>query len=158
MKNLKTRSGQMEVLVAQVVKTLAASIASCGVLIAWFNTDMLVSYIKLFRLSKLTYLKEYEEFLFESPDSKTTFLQFSYIKEPTFINKLLSCPYCFCFWISLICSFIATTNPLLVFVCYPISLVLYLTFIKIFKSSDIVFQYSHQLPLFVQRYVLSGQN
>ena len=136
MKNLKTQSGQMEVLVAQAVKTLAASIASCGILIAWFNTDMLVSYIKLFRLSKLTYLKEYEDFMLECPDSKTTFLQFSYIKEPTFINKLISCPYCLCFWVSLICCIISTGNILLAFVCYPISLVMYLSFIKIFLKDE----------------------
>ena len=133
---MKTQSDQMEVLAVQAIKTLAASIASCGLLIAWFNTSALVDYIKLFRLTKLTYLKEYEEFKFECPDSEATFLEFSYVKEPTFINKLLSCPYCLCFWVSLICSFIATANPLLVFVCYPISLVLYLAFIKIFLKDE----------------------
>ena len=136
MKNLKTQSGQMEVLVVQAVKTLAASIASCGILIAWFNTDMLVSYIKLFRLSRLTYLKEYEDFMLECPNSKTTFLQFSYIKEPTFINKLFSCLYCLCFWVSLVCCIISTGNILLAFVCYPISLVMYLSFINIFLKDE----------------------
>ena len=136
MKNLKTQSGQMEVLAVQAVKTLAASIASCGILIAWFNTDMLVSYIKLFRLTKLTYLKEYEDFKLECIGSKTTFLQFSYIKEPTFINKLISCPYCFSFWICLACSVVATSNILLTFVCYPLCLVMYLSFIKIFLKDE----------------------
>ena len=136
MKNLKTQSGQMEVLVAQAVKTLAASIASCGLLIAWFNTDMLVSYIKLFRLTKLTYLKEYEDFSLEYPDNETNFLEFSYMKEPTFINKLISCPYCLCFWVSLVCCIIATSNVLLAFVCYPLSLVIYLSFIKVFLKNE----------------------
>lgn len=126
----------MEALAAQALKTLAASIAACGILIAWFNTDILASYIKLFRLERFTYLKDYEQYLFECPDSKTSFLQFSYVKEPTFINKLLSCPYCLCFWVSFICSFIATGNLLLIFVCYPISLVLYLSFIKIFLKDE----------------------
>jgi hypothetical protein len=126
----------MEVLVAQALKTLAASIATCGILIAWFNTDMLASYIKLFRLTRFTYLKEYEEHLFECPDSKVTLFELSYIKEPTFLNKLFSCPYCFSFWLSLFCCFITTNNLLLGFVCYPLSLVLYLAFIKTFLKDE----------------------
>jgi len=122
----------MEALAVQVLNTLAASIATCGILIAWFDTDMLQQYLRLFRLTKLTYLNEYEEFMLENSKSEITFLQFSYIKEPNFINKLISCPFCFSFWISSICCFIATSNVLLGFVCYPISLVLYLTFIKTF--------------------------
>ena len=135
MKNLKTQSGQMEVLAVQAVKTLAASTASCGILLIWFNTTALTDYIKLFRLTRLTYLREYEQFKFENPESETTFLEFSYIKEPTFINKLISCPYCFCFWISLVCSVIATGSVLLAFVCYPLSLVMYLSFIKVFLKN-----------------------
>jgi hypothetical protein len=126
----------MEVLAAQAVKILAASIASCGILLVWFNTSALIDYIKLFRLTKLTYLKEYEQFKFENPDSEATFLEFSYIKEPTFINKLISCPYCLCFWVSLVCCIISTGNILLAFVCYPISLVMYLSFIKIFLKDE----------------------
>ena len=126
----------MEVLAAQAVKILAASIASCGILLVWFNTSALIDYIKLFRLTKLTYLKEYEQFKFENPDSEVTFLEFSYIKEPTFINKLISCPYCLCFWVSLVCCIISTGNILLAFVCYPISLVMYLSFIKIFLKDE----------------------
>ena len=136
MKSLKTQLGQMEVLAAQAVKILAASIASCGILLVWFNTSALIDYIKLFRLTKLTYLKEYEQFKFENPDSEATFLEFSYIKEPTFINKLISCPYCLCFWVSLVCCIISTGNILLAFVCYPISLVMYLSFIKIFLKDE----------------------
>lgn len=126
----------MEALVVQVANIIAASIASFGILIAWFNTDMLASYIKLFRITKLTYLKEYEDFMIECPSSKTTFLQFSYVKEPTFINKLISCPYCLSFWISLVCSIITTSNILLTFVCYPMCLVMYLSFIKIFLKDE----------------------
>ena len=80
----------MEVLAAQAVKVLAASIASCGILLIWFNTSALIDYVKLFRLTRLTYLKEYEQFKFENPESEATFLEFSYTKEPTFINKLIS--------------------------------------------------------------------
>ena len=125
----------MEVLAAQAVKVLAASIASCGILLIWFNTSALIDYVKLFRLTRLTYLKEYEQFKFENPESEATFLEFSYIKEPTFINKLISCPYCLCFWVSLVCSIIATGSVLLAFVCYPLSLVMYLSFIKVFLKN-----------------------
>ena len=125
----------MEVLAAQAVKVLAASIASCGILLIWFNTSALIDYVKLFRLTRLTYLKEYEQFKFENQESEANFLEFSYIKEPTFINKLISCPYCFCFWIYLVCSVIATGSVLLAFVCYPLSLVMYLSFIKVFLKN-----------------------
>jgi hypothetical protein len=120
----------MEVLAAQVIKTVAASFATSGILLIWFNTDSFVQYIKLFRLSKFTYVKEYEQELFENPDLK--YLDFAYFKEPSFFNKLISCPYCLSFWISLISAFIATGNPLLGFVVYPISLIIYFSFIKIF--------------------------
>jgi len=120
----------MEALVVQVVKTLAASLATFGILIVWFNTDSFVQYIRLFRLSRFTYIKEYEQELFENPD--LSYLDFAYFKEPSFFNKLISCPYCFSFWISSVTGLIATGDPLLGFVVYPISLITYLSFIKIF--------------------------
>jgi hypothetical protein len=123
----------MEALVVQAINTLGASLATCGILIAWFNTDMLVQYIKLFRLTRFTYVEEYEKELFENPD--LTYLNFAYFKEPSFINKLISCPYCVSFWVSSFCSYIATSNILTGFPCYALSLVLYLTFIKIFLKN-----------------------
>ena len=120
----------MEALAAQVIKTLAASIATSGILIIWFNTDSFIQYIKLFRLSKLTYIKEFEQELFENPDLK--YLDFAYFKEPSFLNKLISCPYCLSFWISFVSAIIATSELLLGFVVYPMSLIFYFSFIKIF--------------------------
>ena len=120
----------MEALAAQVIKTLAASIATSGILIIWFNTDSFIQYIKLFRLSKFTYIKEFEQELFENPDLK--YLDFAYFKEPSFLNKLISCPYCLSFWISFISAIIATSELLLGFVVYPMSLIIYFSFIKIF--------------------------
>jgi len=120
----------MEALVAQVINTIAASLATCGILIIWFNTDSFIQYIKLFRLSKFTYIKEFEQELFENPDLK--YLDFAYFKEPSFSNKLISCPYCLSFWISFVSAIIATSEPLLGFVVYPMSLIIYFSFIKIF--------------------------
>jgi hypothetical protein len=120
----------MEALAAQVINTLGASLATCGILIAWFNTDMLVQYIKLFRLTRFTYVEEYEKELFENPD--LTYLNFAYFKEPSFVNKLISCPYCLSFWLSSFCSYIATSNILTGFVCYPLCLFFYFGFLKIF--------------------------
>jgi hypothetical protein len=120
----------MEALAAQVINTLGASLAACGILIAWFNTDMLVQYIKLFKLTRFTYVEEYEKELFENPD--LTYLNFAYFKEPSFVNKLISCPYCLSFWLSSFCSCVATSNILIGFVCYPLSLFFYFGFLKIF--------------------------
>jgi hypothetical protein len=124
----------MEALAVQVASVIGASLATCGVLIAWFHTDMLVEYLKLFRLSRFTYIKEYEEQFNENPD--LTYLEFAYYKEPTFFNKLISCSYCLGFWVSIVFAYIATFNILMGFVCYPMSLFLYFSFFKLFLKND----------------------
>ena len=58
-----------------------------------------------------------------------------FVPKPSFFNKLISCPYCLSFWISLVSAFVATGNPLLGFVVYPISLIIYFSFIKIFLKN-----------------------
>jgi len=113
----------MEVLAAQVVNFFVAALSACGLIVLWFDTSFFVDYLKLFRLTKFTYIEEYEKELFENPD--LNFLDFAYIKEPSFLNKLLSCLYCFSFWISAFCCLLATKNILLIFACYPLTLFFY---------------------------------
>jgi len=118
----------MEALVAQVINLSTAALSACGLMIIWFDTAFLVDYLKLFRLTRFTYIEEYEKELFKNPELK--FLDFAFIKEPTFLNKLLACSYCFGFWASAFCCLFTTRNILLILACYPLTLSFYFIFKK----------------------------
>jgi hypothetical protein len=117
----------MEALGVQVVNLIAGSLSACGIMVLWLDTSFVLDYLKLFRVEK-EFIKEYEKELFKNPDIK--FLEFSYFKNPTFFNKLLSCPYCLGFWVSAFCTTIATQSILLVFVGYIFSMYFYFIFKK----------------------------
>ena len=122
----------MEALVAQVINFFIAPLSACGLVILWFDTSFLIDYLKLFRLTRFTYIEEYEKELFDNPDIK--FLDFVSIKEPNFLNKLLACPYCLSFWLSAFCCVLTTGNILLTFACYPLTLFFYFIFKKCQKN------------------------
>ena len=67
----------MEALAAQVINLFAAALSACGLIVLWFDTSFLIDYLKLFRLTRFTYIKEYEKELFDNPDIK--FLDFAFI-------------------------------------------------------------------------------
>jgi len=117
----------MEALAVQVVNLTAGALSACGIMVLWFDTSFVIDYLKLFKIEK-EFIKEYEQELFKNPD--LDLLQFSYYKNPTFLNKLFSCPYCLGFWISAICSIIATHNILLIFASYILTLSFYFIFKK----------------------------
>ena len=117
----------MEALGAQVINLIAGSLSACGIMVLWFETSFVLDYLRLFRLEKKL-IEEYEKELFENPDIK--FLEFSYFNNPTFLNKLFSCPYCLGFWVSALCTTIATQNILLIFVGYILTLSFYFIFKK----------------------------
>ena len=118
----------MEALAAQVINFLAASLSACGLMIIWFDTSFFVDYLKLFKLTKFTYIEEYEKELFENPE--LSFLEFVFIKEPNFLNKMLVCPYCLGFWISTFCCLLVARNIFLIFACYALTLFFYFIFKK----------------------------
>ena len=117
----------MEALGVQVVNLIAGSLSACGIMALWFDTSLVLDYLKLFGLEK-KFTEEYEKELFENPDIK--FLEFSYFKNPSFFNKLLSCPYCLGFWVSAFCTMVATHNILLIFAGYIFSMYFYFIFKK----------------------------
>ena len=117
----------MEALGAQAVNLIAGSLSACGIMILWFESSFVLDYLKLFKVEK-KFIQEYEKELFENPDIK--FLEFSYFRNPTFFNKLFSCPYCFGFWISALCTTIATLNVFLIFAGYVFTLFFYSIFKK----------------------------
>ena len=122
----------MEVLAAQVVNFFIAALSACGLIVLWFDTSFFVDYLKLFRLTKFTYIEEYEKELFENPE--LSFLEFVFIKEPNFLNKILTCRYCLGFWLSTFCCLLSTKNILLIFACYPLTLFFYFIFKRCQKN------------------------
>tara|TARA_R110000751_G_scaffold260477_4_gene359838 strand:+ start:939 stop:1301 length:363 start_codon:yes stop_codon:yes gene_type:complete len=117
----------MEALEAQVINLITGSLSACGIMVLWFDTSFLLDYLKILKIEK-EFVKEYEKKLFENPEIKL--LEFSYFENPTFINKLFSCPYCLGFWISMFCTVVATQNILLIFVGYIFTLLFYFIFKK----------------------------
>ena len=68
------------------------------ILFYMYETDVFVEYVKLFRLNKLFKIKEYEDHQEHSPlDSYWDWVIWD---KKTFLRKLLSCPYCFGFWLN----------------------------------------------------------
>jgi hypothetical protein len=63
-----------------------------------YETDFFVEYVKLFRLGKLFKIKEYEEHLALGTDNN--YWEWLVFEKQTFLRKLLSCPYCLGFWLS----------------------------------------------------------
>jgi|TARA_R110002110_G_scaffold11371_1_gene54909 hypothetical protein len=122
----------MEDLAAQAVNLFAAALSASGLIILWFDTSFLIDYLKLLRLTRFTYIEEYEKESFENPE--LSFLEFAFIKEPNFLNKLLSCFYCLGFWLSSFCCLAATGSLLLVFACYPLTLFFYFIFKRCQKN------------------------
>ena len=76
---------------------LATSLSTFG-LFVWFKTNFLYEYASLFKLNKLKIFKEYEDFI---KISYLNFADFLGMKQ-NFFYKLLSCPFCFVFWLNLI--------------------------------------------------------
>jgi len=70
---------------------------SAFVLFIWFETNAVIEYAKILKLGRFFYIEEYEESLEAAPDLSYAF--FIVTHKDTFINRLLSCPYCLCTWI-----------------------------------------------------------
>ena len=70
--------------------------SSAYFLFIWFETNAVIEYAKIFRLDFLFYIKEYEESLELAPD--LPYSLFIVAHKDTFINRILSCPFCLCTW------------------------------------------------------------
>lgn len=70
--------------------------SSAYLLFVWFETNAIIEYAKLLRLDFLFYTKEYEESLEVAPD--LPYALFIVTHKNTFVNRLLSCPFCLCTW------------------------------------------------------------
>lgn len=70
-----------------------------NILFFMYETDFFVQYVKLFRLNKVFGVDNYERHL-ETVSADDTYWEWLAFEKQTFLRKLLSCPFCFGFWIN----------------------------------------------------------
>lgn len=84
-----------------MVDSLALHISCCFTvsffLFMWFDTDSVIEYAKLLKLEGFFFIKEYEEMKETVED--LSYPQYLEMHKDDFVNKILSCPYCFCTWL-----------------------------------------------------------
>ena len=73
-------------------------------LLAWFNTDVVVEYGSLFRLRKLLKIGDFESERINA--FKMTYPIFLNLNYSNFIVKVLACPICLNTWLSILSYFI----------------------------------------------------
>jgi hypothetical protein len=100
-------------------------------LIVWFHTEAFIEYSKLFGISKLFKIDKFEK----AYDSDFTLEYLPWIKStyPNFFTRLINCPWCIGFWLTVLnCLFFSTIY--LFPVIYVLTIVIYLIIVnKFFK-------------------------
>lgn len=93
----------------------------------WFKTNAVVEYGRLFKLNKILYLDEYEEYVREDYSSGD-YISFLTMRKDCFITRLITCPFCLGIWY----SFFISLAIGLVYFCllYLLSLVIYFIIVR----------------------------
>ena len=95
-----------------------------------YETDFFVQYVKLFGLSRVFGIKEYEK---HSESMGDTYWEWLVFEKKTFLRKLASCPFCSGFWLN-VATYYLHENIGVLIVGMWISLFLYLTLKLIMKK------------------------
>jgi hypothetical protein len=95
------------------------------ILIIWFNTEVLIEYLKLLKLN-IFYIEEYEKAKLN--DFSLTYHKYLIIYHNNFFTRLITCPICFNFWMSIILSLSCLSLFPQIFI---VSLAIYYTLNKI---------------------------
>lgn len=83
------------------------------ILFIWFESDLLITLIKISKLDKFLFLQDYEKEKLLVSD-QLTYLDYLHVRKQNFFIKLISCPICLCFWLTLIYSFIIYNSIFLI--------------------------------------------
>ena len=96
-------------------------------LLLWFDGDVTNFISKALRSPKWLKRNEYEEYL-TTEDLTASYPEFLYAKYPSFFTKLISCPICLTFWITLFHSILIFKLNFILFlpICYVSTLFIYL--------------------------------
>lgn len=107
------------------------------ILFIWFESDVIVTFINLFKLNKKFYIEEYKKEKLEIAEN-LHYLDFLHIRKSNFFTKLISCPICLCFWLTLFQSLLKYEN---LYMCvymfginYIINLAVYLFMKKLYDN------------------------
>ena len=91
-------------------------------LLLWFESDILKTIFKAF--PNIFKFKEFNEYA--SNDPFATYPEILYILHPSLLTKLLSCPFCLCFWLTLLSLSWSSNILILLPIHYICSFLLYL--------------------------------
>ena len=92
---------------------LGLSILLGYVLFVWFRTNVFVEYVNLFRLSRFFYVADFNKLTTDGYNgSYLDFLKEYYYEQ--FFVRLVSCPICLGFWLSLIVVVFSNCSVLLI--------------------------------------------
>ena len=83
------------------------------ILIVWFETDIILTIANITNTRSLLKIDEFHKYRIEI-DVMSNYPNFLYNESPGYITKLLSCPICLCFWLTVISS-----NLLVYFTQHP---------------------------------------
>jgi len=104
----------------EILNTIFTGVAF---LVVWFHTEALTEYAKLFGLSNLFKITEFENDC--KNDFSLTYLSWLRTKHQNFFTKLITCPWCIGFWFLLTTSLFLST--LYIFpVIYVFTIVIYM--------------------------------
>ena len=106
------------------MEAIIYSFLIANILFFVYETDFFVQYVKLFRLNRLFRINKYEEHL-ESTGPDDSYWEWLSFEKQTFLRKLLSCPFCFGFWLNMAMYFLYEDLGILVITLW-LSLFLYL--------------------------------
>lgn len=70
------------------------------ILLIWFESDIVSTIASLTNTRKILRLPDYEKYRLEE-DLSCNYPNFLYQTYPGYLTKLLSCPICLCFWLTL---------------------------------------------------------
>jgi hypothetical protein len=101
------------------------------ILIVWFKTEAFIEYGQLLRLTKVFFIEDFKNEQKNNPG--LDFLLFLSIRKNCFFTRLITCPLCFGFWLSLISSYFFKIESFCA--VYVFSLILYFSIIKIMHEN-----------------------
>ena len=112
------------------IDLLIISTFPATILIVWFKTHAFTEYFELFRLTNLFKINKYLEY--KNNGSSMEYVDYLLVKHHSFISRLVSCPYCLTFWLSLATCFLFGAVSLANISCvYILSLMIYFIMCKI---------------------------
>ena len=104
------------------MEILLISTTVATLLLVWFNTEAFIEYATLFSGNKFFHIDDYREK--QKKDVTLDWIAYLGIYHDSFFIRLITCPMCLAFWLTLaICFF--SHNLILLPICYILGLIIY---------------------------------